>query len=190
MARPRTFAPDAALARIKDAFWEKGYEGTSMQDIEAATGLKKQSLYRLFGDKRQMYLAALRHYEENEIRKAAELLETPGTAKERFAGFFGHFIDDALKTGDRRGCFLCNAAVDQAQVDKETLRQVHRIMEQVARLFERVLATSKPYDTDAELTTKKAAHLMASYLGLRVLIKAGWPEDYLRLSARAAVEAV
>ena len=190
MARPRAFSPDAALARIKDAFWLKGFEGTSMQDIEAATGLKKQSLYRLYGDKRQMYLSALRHYEENEIREAAELLETPGTAKQRFAGFFSHFIDDALKTGDMRGCFLCNAAVDRAQLDPETLRQVHRIMKEVATLFERVLATSSPYDTNAELTTKKAAHLMAAYLGLRVLIKADWPEDYLRLSATAAVDTI
>lgn len=190
MARPRAFSPDAALARMKDAFWEKGYEGTSMQDIEAATGLKKQSLYRLFGDKRQMYLAALRHYEENEIRKAAELLATGGSVRERFAGFFNHFIDDAVKTGDRRGCFLCNAAVDRAQIDPETLRQVHRVMADVAGLFESVLAAGQPYDTDSNLKTKKAAHLMAAYLGLRVLIKAGWPEDYLRLSANAAVEAI
>lgn len=190
MARPRKFAPDTALARIKEAFWLKGYDGTSMQDIEAATGLKKQSLYRLFGDKRQMYLAALRHYEENEIRNAAALFPETGTAAERFAAFFGYFIDEAIKTGDRRGCFLCNAAVDQAQADPETTQQVRRVMGEVARLFEAVLAASPPYDADADLKKMKAAQMMAAYLGLRVLIKAGWPEDYLRLSVAAAVEAI
>ena len=67
MARPRAFDPDTALQDVMNVFWKKGYEGASLQDIEAATGLNKQSLYRAFGDKRAMYLAALDIYEKNII---------------------------------------------------------------------------------------------------------------------------
>ena len=114
MARPREFDTDTALRAITLLFWEHGYEATSMHDIERSTGLRKQSLYRAFGDKRAMYLAALAAYEREEMKQAAELLAGPGDAASRFARLFRHIIEGAVEADDRRGCFLCNACVDQA----------------------------------------------------------------------------
>ena len=48
--RPRKAEPEVALAAAMSAFWEKGYEGTSMSDLTEATGLHKASLYKTFGD--------------------------------------------------------------------------------------------------------------------------------------------
>ena len=62
IGRPREFDEDEALAKILDVFWAKGFEGTSMSDLETATGLRKGSLYAAFGDKRAMYLKALALY--------------------------------------------------------------------------------------------------------------------------------
>ena len=73
MGRPKNFDPETAIAAVKELFWLQGYEGTSLHDIERATGLAKQSLYREFGDKRGIYLAALRHYEQHEAAEAARL---------------------------------------------------------------------------------------------------------------------
>jgi AcrR family transcriptional regulator len=71
MARLREFEIGEALDGVMDVFWRQGYEGASMQDIEAATGLNKQSLYRIFPDKRAMYLAALERYEAKRRAKSA-----------------------------------------------------------------------------------------------------------------------
>ena len=59
MARPRSFDPDEALDLARDVFWRKGFQGTSLDDITAATGLAKPSLYAAFGDKNA---ASRRHY--------------------------------------------------------------------------------------------------------------------------------
>ncbi len=59
MGRPREFDVDEALTKIMAVFWAKGFEGSSLSDLVAATGLKKGSLYAAFGDKRAMYLKAL-----------------------------------------------------------------------------------------------------------------------------------
>ena len=59
MGRPREFNEEEALAKIMDVFWARGFEGATVSDLMAATGLKKGSLYAAFGDKRAMYLKAL-----------------------------------------------------------------------------------------------------------------------------------
>ncbi len=190
MARPREFEPDEAMEKVKDVFWRLGFEGASMSDLEAATGLGKQSLYRVFGDKRGMYLSALRHYEAHEAHEAVGLLKSEGTAKERVARLFDYVIDAAVASNDRRGCFLCNAAVDQAQLDEETQKFVTRLMAATRAAFADALKVSETYRRNAKKRDAKAVHLLAGYLGLRVMIKANMGETALRAAAKALVESI
>ena len=62
MARPRSFDPDEALDLARDVFWQKGFQGTSLDDVTAATGLAKPSLYAAFGDKNALFLKVLDRY--------------------------------------------------------------------------------------------------------------------------------
>ncbi|MCK5748523.1 MAG: helix-turn-helix transcriptional regulator, partial [Oricola sp.] len=119
MARLREFEIGDALDGVMSVFWRQGYEGASMQDIEAATGLNKQSLYRLFADKRAMYLAALARYEDKALAGAEAVLCGEGAPREKIRAVFDAVVALAAK-GERAGCFLCNAAADQGQQDKET----------------------------------------------------------------------
>jgi AcrR family transcriptional regulator len=62
MARPREFDTDAALDDAIDVFREHGFEGSSAQMLVDAMGIGRQSLYGAFGDKWQLYRAAVRRY--------------------------------------------------------------------------------------------------------------------------------
>ena len=57
--RPRKTDPDKALETAMKLFWKQGFEGTSMNDIAAATGMAKPGLYATFGDKEAVYAKAL-----------------------------------------------------------------------------------------------------------------------------------
>ena len=57
--RPRSYDPDVALKAATERFRTTGYAGTSLDDLAAATGLARPSLYAAFGDKRALYLAAI-----------------------------------------------------------------------------------------------------------------------------------
>ena len=70
--RPRKAEPQVALAAAMNAFWEKGFEATSMSDLTEATGLHKASLYKTFGDKHQLFVSALKLY----FDKTAEAQKT------------------------------------------------------------------------------------------------------------------
>jgi TetR/AcrR family transcriptional regulator, transcriptional repressor for nem operon len=189
MPRPREFDTDTALRAMTLLFWEHGFEGTSMHDIERGTGLRKQSLYRAFGDKRAMYLAALAAYEHQEIAEGAKLLAGPGTAAERFGRLFRHIIAAAVDDGDRRGCFLCNACIDQAPLDTRTGKLVADMMARIEDTFDTTLAeTGLAAQTDAGGTSagtrrKTTRALLTGYFGLRVLVKAGAARDTLQDAA-------
>jgi len=78
MARPRSFDPNEALDLARDVFWRKGLQGTSLDDITAATSLAKPSLYAAFGDKNALFLKVLDRYHERIVANAERaLMEGP-----------------------------------------------------------------------------------------------------------------
>jgi AcrR family transcriptional regulator len=60
--RPRTFDPDVALRQALDLFWERGYEGTSLNDLAQAMGIASASIYACFGSKEELFRKVMAHY--------------------------------------------------------------------------------------------------------------------------------
>jgi AcrR family transcriptional regulator len=60
--RPRTFDPDTALRTALDLFWERGYEGTSLNDLAHAMGIASASIYACFGSKENLFRQVMALY--------------------------------------------------------------------------------------------------------------------------------
>ncbi len=113
MARLKEFDIDAVLDRAADVFWRLGYEATSMQDLEDATGLGRGSLYNAFGDKQGLFLAALARYGEKHgatpLRRLADADVGRGIRL---------MLEDMLARmrdpRNPRGCLLTNACLEGA----------------------------------------------------------------------------
>jgi AcrR family transcriptional regulator len=60
--RPRGFDPDEVLEAALDVFWRKGYEGATMADLTAATGLRPGSIYAAYESKLGLFRQVARHY--------------------------------------------------------------------------------------------------------------------------------
>jgi len=77
MGRPRAFCEDKALEAAMRVFWEKGYEGASLDDLTAAMGINRSSLYSSFGDKEQLFKRAITHYADGPASYVGESLRRP-----------------------------------------------------------------------------------------------------------------
>ena len=188
IGRPREFDEDQAMATIMAVFWEKGFEGTSMSDLETATGLRKGSLYAAFGDKRAMYRKALALYDRTAIDESVRVLTGIDAPERRIGKFLQVPIDAVAVANDLRGCFLCNASTDQAAVDPETLRLINGSLERLRRVLEKAL--SELIAIDHTRRRAEAQHLLTVYFGLRVLAKAGQPVRMLKAAREAALRSV
>ena len=71
--RPRQYDPERALAQAAEAFWKHGYAATSLDDLVAATGMNRPSLYAAFGDKRDLYLKTLTRYQQQSRAIGAQI---------------------------------------------------------------------------------------------------------------------
>jgi len=116
--RPRQYDPDRALADAAATFWRNGYGGTSLDDLVAATGMNRPSLYAAFGDKSDLYLKTLERYQRKSRSKTLELLADNPSLRV----FLTRFYDGALEIyraggADARGCYSISTAPAQATVD-------------------------------------------------------------------------
>jgi|SRR5450830_4196 len=116
--RPRSFDEKGALEKATQVFWSKGYDGVTIDDLVAGMGVGRPSLYAIFGDKRTIFLRALRAYAEAKGARAAKALFSPRTLRDSLASFLRHAVEAATEEGSAPGCLLVCVAplVDDAEV--------------------------------------------------------------------------
>ena len=145
MARPRTFDEEKVLTGAIEAFREDGYDGTSLPRLIEKLGICRQSLYSTFGDKRGLWLTALRRWGEQEIDAKVRLLEGPGSPLENVRTLLRGWADLALRCPSE-GCFTARSVVE-VRDDPEALAivesQVDRLEEAFRHALERAAAAGE-----------------------------------------------
>ncbi|WP_127754832.1 TetR/AcrR family transcriptional regulator [Devosia sp. 1566] len=81
MGRHKQYDVNDALEAALGVFWQKGYEGTSFEDLTAATGVARPGLYAAFGNKQALFLQALDRYEAEYLSFITEALSEPSSFK-------------------------------------------------------------------------------------------------------------
>ena len=116
--RPPSYDSDKALAQARDAFWDTGYTGTSLDDLGTAMDMNRPSLYGAFGDKKALYLQTLDRYREMGRSVMKEELSYERPLADALRGVFARAIAIYL-AGKRgaRGCFIIGTATTEAVRD-------------------------------------------------------------------------
>lgn len=168
----KQFNKDEALDRAMQAFWTRGYEATSMQDLVDCTGVNRGSLYATYGDKHSLFLSALRAYDERRRHMLGEL-ERRYRPREAIRKLFGSFVDEASPTEANRGCFMTNTALELAAHDAEIRKLVAAAQEDVESFFLRMIKRGKAEGEFAEhiKPQETARALLACLLGVLVLVR-------------------
>ena len=117
MGRPREFDEEEVIERAGDAFWENGYEATSITDLEVATGLAKGSLYKAFKGKHDLFIRALDRYLEQGRARMKVRLDAAACKADGLADWLRTIADMATTGPVRKGCFAVNCAVELAPSD-------------------------------------------------------------------------
>ena len=119
--RPREFDRDLALQQAMLAFWQHGYEGTSMADLVAATGLASARLYAAFGSKEALFREAVERYEAGDGGFAEAALQSADVREA-----VEKMLQDAVATYTRRGrpqgCMVVTAAANYAADNEPVMR--------------------------------------------------------------------
>lgn len=183
MVGKKSFRPEDALDRAVRAFWQGGYAGTSLQDVTAATGLGKGSLYATFGDKQQLFLACLDRYA---VTVAARLLAAlhlhPAEPRAALAAMYQAILTRLADPAEPPGCLISDTAAECAALPVRVQEAVRTQLDGQVAAVAAVLVTGRdrgalPPDADVR---GLADHAVAVAQALAVLHRAGTPLDRLR----------
>jgi TetR/AcrR family transcriptional regulator, transcriptional repressor for nem operon len=129
MAGVKQFDRNEVLDRAMTTFWTRGYEATSIDDLVEATGIGRGSLYGTFGDKRQLFLAALdRYWDTVGMEMFAEL--SSSDARHAVERMFDALIRRASDPKSPRGCLITNTSVECPTCGDEIARKIGERMGQ------------------------------------------------------------
>jgi AcrR family transcriptional regulator len=117
--RPRSFDRDQALDAAVLVFWEKGYDGSSIEDLTHAMGINRPSLYAAFGNKRDLFMQAIDRYAATHGNRAFSAFRVEPDNRRAIAQFFDASIECSLADGTPRGCLINTVATEAAENDAE-----------------------------------------------------------------------
>lgn len=115
--RPRSFDRDEVLDAAVLVFWEKGYDGASIEDLTEAMGINRPSLYSTFGSKRELFIRAIDRYAATHGSRAFSVFRLEPDNRKAIERFFEASIECATEDGKPRGCLINTIATEAAETD-------------------------------------------------------------------------
>jgi AcrR family transcriptional regulator len=122
--RPREFDMDAAVEAAMLVFRDRGFHEASMQDLGTAMGLTAGSIYKAYGDKRALFLAALERYRNQRDERLQRRLARKATAREQVAETLHFYGELASGAEGRMGCLVVGAVTDLSTLDADIVGRV------------------------------------------------------------------
>ncbi|MEL6556628.1 MAG: TetR/AcrR family transcriptional regulator [Bacteroidota bacterium] len=171
MPKQVTFNTEETLDRLVPLFIEKGYNGTSMQDIVDASQLNRSSIYNSFGDKQALFLSVLERYAGRQLRLKEEILKLDENALIALKKFFLNLFLKPVNPCEVNGCLLTNCSLELGQSDKSVQELLLNSKELMISNFEEVLNIGIQQGTvKKSLDTQVYALILYNNLqGLRVI---------------------
>ncbi|ARP82288.1 TetR family transcriptional regulator [Bordetella genomosp. 8] len=176
--RPREFELDAAARDAMHVFWNHGYEAASLPDLIEGTGLSRGSIYKAFGDKKGLLLAALDVYMADGLKQTADLLSQPGSVKEAIRASLRRYVHLSCDAAGRRGCLVVAMAVEQAAHDADIAERTGRMFRRIQQLYAGAIVRGQANGEIREGDEQAMARFLVCQIqGMRVLGKTGASES-------------
>jgi TetR/AcrR family transcriptional repressor of nem operon len=188
MGRPQEFDFDATVDAALSVFWDRGLHRTSIDDLLAASGLARSSLYNAFGGKQALFEHAVQRYVDKQVARLQKILDAPSLqlALEKL------FQSAVTGNYEGRGCLLVNCASSLMREDALEQRLLRSGFERMFAIVEKRLRSAQDAkEISASIDPSDAATLVCATLsGLRIFHKTGMQKNKLKNAANLAVKAL
>jgi AcrR family transcriptional regulator len=183
--RPRSFDEDEVLDRVKEVFHEKGFSSASLDDLCAAAGLNRPSLYAAFGNKEDLYIRVIGRMGAQSVAG----MGGPGAVEERLARLYRHAIKSYTAGTRPRGCMIVGTATVEAPTHGRIARAAAGFIAgnetALQRHFETAVAAGALADVPAPAARARLAGALFDTLAIRARL--GSPASELDTVAETTI---
>ena len=189
MARTKQFDERQALVSAMLVFWEKGYEGTSINDLEQAMGLKRTSIYNTFGNKSAIFERVMSCYKESVMAALFVELDSAPDIREGVRRMLNGALDIHFDEDNPGGCLVVLSIVESGQHDEQSQASMQQTIQELKSALQKRLSKAKrngelSKQLDAGATATTIATTMA---GMMVLGKANFTKASLKKTINQVV---
>jgi AcrR family transcriptional regulator len=182
MGRIRQFDERQALMAAMLVFWEKGYEGTSIQDLEDAMGMKRTSIYNAFGNKHQIFQRVMACYKESVMAELFTAMDSAPDVREGIRRLLNAALDIHFDEDNPGGCLVVLSVLESDQLDDQSRAQMQQTIHELKTALQTRLTRAKkagelPADLDSAATATTIATTMT---GMMVMGKANFSQAALK----------
>jgi AcrR family transcriptional regulator len=188
--RPRSFDSAAVLDSAAEVFWAKGFAETSLDDLGAAMGMGRPSIYNAFGDKGAVFLHALERFRDTIASSPMRAMEAEDSIGDALDAFFRQIVEYTTADRSHLGCLLGSVApiTDTPEVRRFLNENLAETEARIAnRLSGAVRRGQLPASYSAEQGARRAVNAMFS---LAARARLGSSRDELLTDAADATSTV
>lgn len=191
MARVKEFDREVALKAAVQIFADRGYGGTSTDDLLKAMNIGRQSMYDTFGDKRRLYLEALQHYTAESVSTIIRTLNVGSSPVKSIEAALMAFATRALDD-PTPSCLGISAILEFGRSDESIVAITDMMGRMQLSAFERLLREAVVAgETRSGLDIAMAAQFLGATLsGMKVTARNGATTEVLRGIARMALQSL
>ena len=191
MPRPKEFDRETAVKGAVQVFCNGGFEGTSTEDLLRGMGISRQSMYDTFGDKRALYLEALRHYIAERVAIQIGILSAEASALKGLEAA----LNAAAIAGSQEassGCMGIGAISEFGRSDHEIASLVDSAERTLLSALQHRINDGKSRgEISADVNTQAGAEfVMATFSGIKLAARGGASPQTLRNIAQMAIRSL
>lgn len=175
MARTKVFNEEEVLNKAVNLFWEKGYNGTSAQDLVDELGISRSSLYDTYGDKFQLFKGSLLQYRKQFVGSMIDVIDNSNDFEKTLKDIFHYVVTESMQVKCSKGCFMVNSTVELAPHNVEIAEIVNENMQDIEDALFRLIKKGQDAGQFSKTNTPRslARFVFNTISGLRVASKSG-----------------
>lgn len=191
MPRAKAYDETALLDRAMEAFWARGFDRTSIEDLVGRTGVNRASLYAAYPDKRALFIAGLRRYLDLIVEGNVRRLTEVEPASEAVRRFFLQLVEAPIDRL-RRGCLLTSSAIELGESDPEVASLIRGAFRRVEdAIFRRLVQAQRADQLAEDADPRTLARLLVTVLqGIRVMARVGVDREAMRQAVSGALSGI
>lgn len=192
MPKVKQFNKEKVLEVASTIFHQKGYNGTSIDEILKATGLSRSSLYDSFKDKHNLYLQSLAFYNTVEKNSYETVNQKKLNGIQKIEYLFKEAVNHLINHPEDNGCLMINAAAEMSKRCEKTAEFICNNKENMMELFTNWLSEAQASKNITLSNPPKsyAPFLFNALCGLKVLSQSGATKAELNNVVKVTLEAL
>lgn len=174
MTRAKEFEREEVLKEAVPMFAHGGYAGTSTSVLLRAMGISRQSMYDTFGDKRSLYLEALRHHLGQTTSRQLDVLNADASPIRKLHALLRHVVTQAFHE-QKTNCLSISSICEFGYADEEINRVVEAARMTLLTALEACISDAKSSEElDEEIDVRHAALFIATnFSGIEIAARGG-----------------